>query len=111
MFSPFGRRLPVAESGLPWRSDRVRQMTCTAEEFRRALVAAFGAAVSRTPNGLLLAGRDASLTFALREQPLLRLAALQLARLRVEIDVHAGDDLAAQDLLAQVDRATLRGGG
>jgi len=86
-------------------------MTCTADEFRRALVAAFGAAVSSTPNGLLLAGRDASLTFTVREQPPLRLAALQLSTLRVEIGVHAGDEPAVQNLLAQVDRATLRGGG
>lgn len=86
-------------------------MSCTAEEFRRALEQAFGGAVSGTSDGLLLAGEEASLHFALSEQKPLRLAALQLARLRVEVSLGAGDEAAARRLLAQVDRATLRGGG
>lgn len=86
-------------------------MSCTPQEFRRSLVQAFGDAVLETPNGLLLAGDGATLHFALSEQQPLRIAALQLSALRVEISVSAGDDEAARRLLSQVDRATLRGGG
>lgn len=86
-------------------------MSCTVAEFRHALEKAFGAALSIVPDGLLLAGEEASLHFALSEQEPLRIAALQLATLRVEISVRAGDEAAARRLLAQVDRATLRGGG
>ena len=86
-------------------------MSCTAAEFRRVLEKTFGEAVSSTPEGLLLSTDEASLHFALSEQSPLRIAALQLATLRVEISVRAGDEAAAQRLLAQVDRATLRGGG
>lgn len=86
-------------------------MSCTPVEFRRALENTFGKAVSVTPDGLLLTGDEACLHFALSEQKPLRIAALQLATLRVEISVRAGDESAAQRLLAQVDRATLRGGG
>ncbi|WP_434516165.1 hypothetical protein AB6Q56_05910 [Dechloromonas sp. ARDL1] len=67
--------------------------------------------MSNAPGGLLLSGEEATLHFALSEQNPLRIAALQLATLRVEISVVAGDESAAQRLLAQVDRATLRGGG
>jgi hypothetical protein len=86
-------------------------MSCTLEEFRRCLVQVFGDAVSETDRGLLLTGDQASLHFALSEQNPLRIAALQLATLRVEISVRAGGEAAARRLLAQVDRATLRGGG
>jgi hypothetical protein len=86
-------------------------MSCTAEEFARALRHAFGSAVSSTPDGLLLAGEAATLHFALSAQEPLRIAALQLNTLRVEISVRTGDQTAARNLLAQVDRATLRGGG
>lgn len=96
---------------MPWSGDSVRQMSCTSDEFRRSLVQAFGDAVSDTPDGLLLAGKEASLHFALSEQQPLRIAALQLSTLRVEISVRTGDQSAARRLLAQVDRATLRGGG
>lgn len=86
-------------------------MSCTPEEFRRSLVQVFGDAVSDTTGGLLLAGDEATLHFALAEQNPLHIAALQLATLRVEISVCAGSEAAARRLLAQVDRATLRGGG
>jgi hypothetical protein len=86
-------------------------MSCSAAEFRRALAKAFGEAVSDTPDGLLLTSGEASLHFTLSEQPPLRIAALQLSTLRVEISVRAGDEKAARRLLAQVDRSTLRGGG
>lgn len=86
-------------------------MSCTPAEFHRVLAKAFGEAVSLMPDGLLLRGEEASLHFALSEQEPLRIAALQLATLRVEISVRAGDEAAARRLLAQVDRATLRGGG
>jgi hypothetical protein len=40
-----------------------------------------------------------------------QIGALQIASLRVEISVQEGDESAAKNLLARVDRATLRGGG
>lgn len=86
-------------------------MSCTRDEFRRCLVQVFGDAVSDTAGGLLLAGDEACLHFALSEQNPLRIAALQLSTLRVEVSVRAGGEAAARRLLAQVDRATLRGGG
>lgn len=86
-------------------------MSCTPDEFRRSLVQAFGDAVTDTADGLLLAGEAACLHFSLSEQQPRRIAALQLSTLRVEISVRAGDEAAARRLLAQVDRATLRGGG
>lgn len=86
-------------------------MSCTRAEFRRSLEQVFGDAVSVTPDGLLLTGHEACLHFALSEQNPLCIAALQLSALRVEIGVRAGDPEAARRLLAQVDRATLRGGG
>lgn len=107
-----GRQLLVADgSGLPWSLDSVRQMSCTRTEFRRVLETAFGSAVSSTSNGLLLTDANVSLHFALSEQKPLQIAALRLSTLRVEISVLAGDDTAARQLLARVDRATLRGGG
>lgn len=96
---------------MPWSGDSVRLMSCTPDEFRRSLVQAFGDAVLNTTDGLLLVGDEACLHFALSEQRPLRIAALQLSTLRVEISVRAGDEAAARRLLARVDRATLRGGG
>lgn len=86
-------------------------MSCTAPEFRRALERAFGDAVSQTSEGLLLSADEACLHFALSEQQPLRIAALQLPTLRVEISARAGNEAAVKCLLAQVDQATLRGGG
>jgi hypothetical protein len=86
-------------------------MSCTATEFRLALQNVFGDAVSVVPDGLLISTPEASLHFALSEQNPLRIAALRLDRMRVEISVRAGDETAAERLLSKVDRATLRGGG
>lgn len=89
----------------------MRLMNATPEEFRRALVQAFGAAVSESGGGLLLTVEKAQLHFALKRENSHRIGALQLAMLRVEIDVRSGDEEAAEKLLARVDRATQRGGG
>ncbi|MDP3538507.1 MAG: hypothetical protein Q8S26_07355 [Azonexus sp.] len=86
-------------------------MSSTPEEFRRALVQAFGNAVSDDKDGLLLSNGGARLHFALFSETPKRIGALQLAKLRVEISVLAGDAALASELLARVDRATLRGGG
>ena len=86
-------------------------MNSSVEEFRRALVQAFGAAVSDTATGLLLTGDGVQLHFALERQDSHFIGALQLTMLRVEISVFSGDEKAAERLLARVDRATQRGGG
>ena len=89
----------------------MRLMNSSVEEFRRALVQAFGAAVSDTATGLLLTGDGVQLHFALERQASHYIGALQLTMLRVEISVFSGDEKAAERLLARVDRATQRGGG
>ena len=89
----------------------MRLMNSSVEEFRRALVQAFGAAVSDTATGLLLTGDGVQLHFALERQDSHFIGALQLTMLRVEISVVSGDEKAAERLLARVDRATQRGGG
>lgn len=86
-------------------------MSSTPEEFRRGLVQAFGDAVSDEKDGLLLASGDARLYFALCSETPKRMGALELALLRVEISVLEGDARSVSELLARVDRATLRGGG
>ncbi len=86
-------------------------MNSSVEEFRRALVQAYGGAVSETDSGLLLALDGVQLHFALTREATHRIGALQLAMLRVEISVQSGDEAAAEKLLARVDRATQRGGG
>lgn len=86
-------------------------MSSTPAEFRRALIQAFGAAVSDDGDGLLLAVDEVRLHFALRQLSERQLGALQLARLQVDIAVRSGMPDAAAQLLARVDRATQRGGG
>jgi hypothetical protein len=86
-------------------------MNSTAQEFRRALVQAFGPAVTDTAAGLRLAVDGVQLHFALQREGSHRVGALRLAMLRVEISVQRGDEMSAAALLAKVDRATLRGGG
>jgi hypothetical protein len=86
-------------------------MNSTPAEFQRALVKAFGTAVSESADGLLLAVDHVRLNFALSSQSPRKIGALQLAVLRVEISVLDGDAAAAAKLLARVDRATQRGGG
>jgi hypothetical protein len=89
----------------------VRLMNSTPAEFRRALIQAFGPAVSDDAAGLLLAADGVQLHFALERQDPQRIGALQLECLTVRISSCEGDDAAADKLLAKVDRATLRGGG
>lgn len=86
-------------------------MSSTPGEFRRALFAAFADAVSEEDAGLLVADGEARLHFALKSEKLQRIGALQLSILRVEITVRQGTEQAASALLAQIDRATQRGGG
>jgi hypothetical protein len=86
-------------------------MTGSAAEFSRALRQAFGEAATETGDGVRLVADGASLHFAVTDAPPLRLGALRLERLRVEVRVEAGDLAAAGRLLARADRATQRGGG
>lgn len=106
-----GRRLPVAEGPFPWSGQRVRQMSSTPEEFRRALLLVFGDAVASDAEGVSLSVDGVCLHFALTNQAPIKIGALQLAMLRVEINVRHGDEAAVTKLLARVDRATQRGGG
>ena len=89
----------------------MRQMSSTPAEFQRALTLAFGDAVTTAPNGLLLDEGGVRVYFVLRSEKALKIGALQLASLRVEISVLEGDAAAAKKLLSRVDRATQRGGG
>ena len=86
-------------------------MSSTPGEFRRALFAAFGDAVTEDASGLLVAENDVRLHFAMRSENPQRVGVLQLCTLRVEITVRQGDEAAASALLHRVDRATQRGGG
>jgi hypothetical protein len=86
-------------------------MSSTPGEFRRALFAAFGDAVTEDAGGLLVAENDVRLHFAMCSEIPQRVGALQLCTLRVEITVRQGDEAAASALLDRVDRATQRGGG
>ncbi len=86
-------------------------MSSTPAEFRRALVQAFGAAVSGADDEVLLAVGGVCLHFGLRPLPPRQIGALQLARLQVDIAVRAGTPAGAEELLTRVDRATQRGGG
>lgn len=86
-------------------------MNGTPDEFRRALVQAFGDAVSATADGALLTLEGTCLHFSMSSLAPLKIGALHMAMLRVEINVRQGDQAAVEKLLARVDRATLRGGG
>lgn len=86
-------------------------MNSTPAEFRRALVQAFGAAVSETADGLLLAVDNVRLHFALTSRAPRKIGALELAVLDVQINVCDGTAAAVEKLLSRVDRATQRGGG
>jgi hypothetical protein len=86
-------------------------MNSTPAEFRRALLQAFGPAVSNEGDGLLLSLDGVRLHFALQAEAPRKIGALKIASLRVEISVQEGAAAAAESLLAQVDRATQRGGG
>ena len=89
----------------------MRKMNSSPAEFIRALRLAFGAAVCEDATGVLLNAADATIHFALTGEKSHQIGALQIASLRVEISVREGDESAAKNLLARVDRATLRGGG
>lgn len=86
-------------------------MNCTPAEFCRALRQAFGDAVREDGNAVLLDSGGVLLAFALHGAAPRRIGALQLAVLDVEIAVRRGEAAAVAELLARVDRATLRGGG
>ena len=89
----------------------MRLMSSTPDEFRRALFTAFGDAVTEDGAGLLVTDGEIRLHFALSSEKPLRIGALQLCTLRVEITVRQGDEQAASALLDRVNRATQRGGG
>jgi hypothetical protein len=86
-------------------------MSSTPGEFRRAMFAAFGDAVTEDDTGLLITDGEIHLHFALSNENPQSVGALKLCSLRVEITVRQGDEPAASALLDRVDRATQRGGG
>jgi hypothetical protein len=86
-------------------------MNTTREEFRRALVQAFGDAVQEDAAGLLLTTVASILHFATSNEEPVQIGALKIPMLRVEISIRAGSEASAQSLLERVDRATMRGGG
>ena len=86
-------------------------MSSTPDAFRRNLSKAFGDAVTEEATGLLVAEAWVSLHFALTGETPQRVGALQLCTLLTEITVRQGDEQAASELLARIDRATQRGGG
>lgn len=86
-------------------------MNSTAEEFSRALKLAFGDNVQESAGGVLLSDAQSTLLFEFGNATRQNLGALKIQLLRVQISVISGDEAAAKDLLARVDRATLRGGG
>ncbi len=96
---------------LPWSGQRQRMMNSTPAEFRRALQQAFGTAVSGDDAVLRVRTPDAVLCFQMTVLPGQNLGLLHIAALRLEIVVECGEAEAVDRLLAQVDRATLRGGG
>ncbi len=89
----------------------MRLMSSTPDEFRRAMFMAFGDAVTEDGAGLLVTEGEVRLHFALSSEKPLRIGALQLGTLRVEVTVFQGDEPAASALLNRIDRATQRGGG
>lgn len=99
----------------PWSKQRQRVMNCTPAEFRRVLVQAFGVEVSGDLQVLRLTRDTVTLAFRMRPEAGRQLGLLHIAELHVDIAVERGDervdDSAVTALLAEVDRATLRGGG
>ena len=89
----------------------MRYMSGTPGEFERALRLAFADALVTDDQGLLLTDGQVGLHFSLRDAQEMRIGALQLPCVQVEIKVLAGERAAAEKLLARVDLATLRGGG
>lgn len=86
-------------------------MNATREEFRRALVQAFGDAIQEDAAGLLLTTDTSALHFATSIEKPFQVGALKIPMLRVEISIRAGNEAAAKSLLERIDRATMRGGG
>ncbi len=104
---------------LPWSRQRQRVMNCTPAEFQRALVQVFGSEISGEPPLLRLTRGALTLAFQMRPEAGRQLGLLHIAALHVDISVERGDegsgepveDSAVTALLAEFDRATLRGGG
>jgi hypothetical protein len=86
-------------------------MNSTPTEFRRALLQAFGHAVSDVEDGLLLTTDAAILHFAMTSESPYQVGALKVCLLRIEVSVRAGDEREVKSLQERVDRATQRGGG
>lgn len=100
---------------LPWSRQRQRVMNCSPAEFRRVLLQAFGNEVSGDLQLLRLTRGAVTLVFRMHPEAGRQLGLLHIAALHVDIAVEYGDesvdDSAVTALLAEVDRATLRGGG
>lgn len=86
-------------------------MTATPAEFVASLDGAFPGAVASGPGWAEIRREAVCLRFDFTIAEPLRIGSLALPRMQVAISVPAGDAAAAERLLADVDRATQRGGG
>lgn len=86
-------------------------MTCTEQEFRRALQQGSGQPLLETPDGVAVCTEGSELRFILTPGPGRHIGLFRLPTLHVRI---AGDGPlpdASRRLLEKIDRAMLRGGG
>lgn len=86
-------------------------MTATPAEFVTSLGGAFPGAVAAGADWAEVRRDAVCLRFDFAVGEPLRIGSLALPRMEVAISVLAGDAAAAECLLAEVDRATQRGGG
>lgn len=86
-------------------------MTATPAEFVASLAAAFPGGIAADTGWAEVRRGEAGLRFDFSPIAPLRLGSLALPRMEVAITVIAGDEAPAAALLADVDRATQRGGG
>jgi hypothetical protein len=88
-----------------------REISATADEFRRGLLLAFPGNVTGQGNSLSIAASNAVMEISLTVGPARTIANLRLPTLFASIRFTAGNAEAQQNMLAQMDRAMHRGGG
>jgi hypothetical protein len=88
-----------------------RDITATRDEFLHALRLAFPGGVVETEGAVRVAAQGTMMEIAIDPGPDRRTAALWLPTVRVRIRFVTGSEAERQAMLAQMDRAMLRGGG
>jgi hypothetical protein len=97
---------------MPPFADRLdREVAATADEFVRALHAAFPDRVSGGPARYHIVAFGAALDIDVAVAPERRIASLVLPTLQVRLSFAGGDAGQRRALLEHLDRATQRGGG